>query len=158
MTHTNRKKQRRKPEPPPPPASSEAARKRMKSVRQRDTTPEIALRSAIHRKGLRFRIDVSLIEGLRRRADVAFHSARVAVFVDGCFWHGCPIHGTWPKSNAEFWREKIERNRQRDADTDHRLEETGWLVIRVWEHEDPSEAAENICQVVRDRRVELAAR
>lgn len=158
MKHANHKQQSRKPEPPSPPASSEAARKRMKSVRQRDTTPEIALRSEIHRKGLRFRVDVSLIEGLRRRADVVFHSARVAVFVDGCFWHGCPIHGTWPKSNAEFWREKIERNRQRDADTDLRLERAGWLVIRVWEHEDPSKAAENICRIVRDRRAELKAR
>ncbi len=137
-----------------PPPSSEAARRRMLAARQRDTAPEMALRSAIHRRGLRYRVDVSPIEGLGRRADVVFRPTRVAVFVDGCFWHGCPIHGTWPKANAEFWREKIERNRQRDADTDRRLAEVGWKVIRVWEHEDPEEAAEKICEVVRKRRLE----
>ena len=144
--------------PKNPTPSSKAARNRMKAAKQRDTAPEMALRSAIHRRGLRYRVDANLIEGLRRRADVVFRPIKVAVFVDGCFWHGCPVHGTWPKANAEFWREKIEGNRKRDADTNHRLTKAGWLVIRVWEHEDPEEAAEKICEIVRKRRGEPASR
>ena len=138
-----------------PPPSSQAARKRMQAARQRDTAAEIALRSALHRMGLRFRVNVNLIAGLRRRADVVFSSARVAVYVDGCFWHGCPIHGTWPKANAEFWRAKIETNRQRDADTNRRLTEAGWMVIRVWEHEDPQEAAKMISELIKKRCANL---
>jgi DNA mismatch endonuclease, patch repair protein len=76
----------------------------------------------------------------------------VAVFVDGCFWHGCPEHATWPRSNAAFWREKIETNCRRDRDTDARLQEYGWMAIRVWEHEDPEEVAARIEQAVRSRR------
>ena len=82
-----------------------------------------------------------------------FAPARVAVFVDGCFWHGCPEHATWPKKNALWWREKIEGNRIRDADTDARLAAAGWLSVRVWAHEKPAEAAERVAGVVRDRRV-----
>jgi DNA mismatch endonuclease (patch repair protein) len=81
-----------------------------------------------------------------------FGPARVAVFVDGCFWHGCPSHATWPKNNAEFWREKIETNRLRDRDTDRRLSVAGWLVVRVWEHEDIDTAADRLERIVRDRR------
>lgn len=76
--------------------------------------------------------------GIRRRADILFTKARVAVFVDGCFWHKCPVHGTEPKANAEWWRAKLQRNVERDRDTDRRLEEAGWTVIRLWEHEDPA--------------------
>lgn len=139
-----------------PPPSSKAARNRMKAAKQRDTAPEMALRSELHRRGLRYRVDVSPLKGLRRRADVVFRPVKVAVYVDGCFWHGCPIHGTWPKANAEFWREKIERNRERDTDTDRRLAEVGWKVIRVWEHEDPEEAAQAIEAIVNQRRADLA--
>jgi DNA mismatch endonuclease (patch repair protein) len=124
----------------------------MRATGRRDTAPEVALRSELHRLGLRYRVDKSPIRGVRRRADVVFGSARVAVFVDGCFWHGCPVHGTWPKRNATFWRDKIETNRLRDVDTDRRLEEVGWLSIRVWEHEDPAEAAARIAATVRARR------
>ena len=81
-----------------------------------------------------------------------FGPARVAVFVDGCFWHGCPVHATWPKNNAEFWREKIETNRLRDRDTDRRLVAAGWEVVRMWEHEDIEEAADRLERIVRDRR------
>jgi DNA mismatch endonuclease (patch repair protein) len=88
---------------------------------------------------------------------VVFRPVKVAVFVDGCFWHGCPIHGTWPKANAEFWRQKIERNKERDADTDRRLADAGWLVVRVWEHEDPEEAAQRIYEVIQTRRSELVS-
>jgi DNA mismatch endonuclease (patch repair protein) len=120
----------------------------MKSLRQRDTAAEIVLRSLLHRRGLRFRVHHPL-PNLRRRADIAFPRLRLAVFVDGCFWHGCPEHGTWPKQNADWWREKIESNRRRDADTDARLEEQGWHVVRVWEHEDPETAARQIERLTR---------
>jgi DNA mismatch endonuclease (patch repair protein) len=120
----------------------------MKSQRQRDTAAEKALRSLLHRRGLRFRVHYRL-PGLRRQADIAFPRARIAVFVDGCFWHGCPDHGTWPKENAVWWREKIEANQRRDADTDARLMEKGWSVIRVWEHERPDAVAPVIAARVR---------
>ncbi|HXK33376.1 MAG TPA: very short patch repair endonuclease [Dehalococcoidia bacterium] len=119
----------------------------MKAQRQRDTHPEVALRSLLHRRGLRFRVHYAL-PGLRRRADVAFPRLRIAVFVDGCFWHGCPAHGTSPKQNAGWWRAKIETNRRRDADTDLQLAERGWTSIRVWEHEQVAEAAERVARVV----------
>ena len=87
-----------------------------------------------------------------------FPGIKVAVFVDGCFWHGCPVHGTWPKANADFWREKIETNRARDADTDRRLRENGWLVIRVWEHEPPDDVVERIVRAVEERRKRFTKR
>jgi len=135
-----------------PPPSSKAAYNRMKAAKQRDTAPEMALRSALHRRGLRYRVGVNPLKGIRRRADVVFRPVKVAVFVNGCFWHGCPIHGTWPKANAEFWREKIERNKERDAETDRQLEAADWKVIRIWEHEDPEEAADRIFRIVEERR------
>jgi len=123
----------------------------MKRARRRDTRPEIELRSALHRLGLRFRVDRAALPGLRRRADVLFPRARVAVFTDGCFWHSCPEHGTWPKANAEWWRRKLEANRARDADTDARLREAGWEVVRLWEHEDMAAAARAVAQRVQAR-------
>ncbi len=124
----------------------------MKAAKGQDTKPERLLRSHLHRLGLRFRLHQPVLERLRRRADIVFRVARVVVFIDGCFWHGCPIHGTWPKENAEFWRKKIHDNRRRDADTNLRLAEAGWLVIRVWEHEEPRAAARKIAAIVRSRR------
>jgi DNA mismatch endonuclease (patch repair protein) len=120
----------------------------MRSQRQRDTKGELKLRSLLHRRGLRFRVH-ALLPGLRRRSDIVFTRARVVVFVDGCFWHGCPQHGTWPKENADWWREKIEANKRRDRDTDARLTAAGWTVIRVWEHEDLTQAADQIVEIVR---------
>ncbi len=120
----------------------------MQRQRRKDTAPELTLRSLLHRGGLRFRVDYSL-PGTRRRADIVFPWVQVAVFVDGCFWHGCSEHGSWPKANAEWWREKIETNQHRDRDTEARLAAAGWSVIRVWEHEDPAVAAERIAEVVR---------
>lgn len=131
-----------------PSPSSEAALKRMKAAKPRDTVPELAIRSALHKKGLRYRIDVKPLKELNRRADIVFRPTKVAVFVDGCFWHGCPTHGTKAKANAEFWRLKIERNQERDVDTNKQLEKAGWIVIRVWEHEDPIEASEKIYEVI----------
>jgi DNA mismatch endonuclease, patch repair protein len=123
----------------------------MQTTRRRDTEPERTLRSMLHRRGLRFRVDHKL-PGLRRRADIVFPRVRVAVFVDGCFWHGCPEHGTWPKANAAWWREKIEANQDRDEDTNRRLRELGWEVIRVWEHEDPAAATRRIERALREAR------
>lgn len=137
---------RRVPEPLSP-----AVGARMSRTRGRDTAPELTLRSLLHARGLRFRVDLAPLPGFRRRADVVFTRARVAVFVDGCFFHGCPQHATWPTHNAEFWRNKIETNRRRDRDTDRRFADDGWVVVRVWEHEDPARAAEEIEEVVRRR-------
>lgn len=133
------------------PSSPEASR-RMARVRQRGTDVEIELRRALHALGLRYRLQVPLSRKPRRVADIVFVGARVVVFVDGCFWHGCPLHATWPKENAGFWRAKIEANRARDADTTRRLRELGWEVIRVWSHEDPVEAARLIFDRVLERK------
>jgi DNA mismatch endonuclease (patch repair protein) len=122
----------------------------MRLARRRDTAPEVAIRRALHARGLRFRVDFPVLR--RTRADICFPRQRIAVYVDGCFWHGCPIHGTWPANNAEWWREKIERNRQRDAQTGQTLEEAGWTVMRFWEHEDPEIAAAAISALVSDRK------
>jgi DNA mismatch endonuclease (patch repair protein) len=120
----------------------------MRAQRERDTGIERAIRSLLHARGLRFRVHRRLLAGSRREVDVVFPGARVAVFVDGCFWHGCPEHGTWPRNNADFWRRKIEANVRRDADTNTRLAADGWTVLRVWEHEAPAEAASRIAAAV----------
>jgi len=135
-----------------PPPSSEAARSRMKAVRQTGTAAELALRKALDAYGLSYEVDAQPLPDLRRRADILFREEKVAVFVDGCFWHGCPIHGTQAKSNAEFWAEKIEHNKERDRDTDRRLAAAGWAVVRVWEHEDTIGMAENIWDLLQEQR------
>jgi DNA mismatch endonuclease (patch repair protein) len=135
-----------------PAPSSEAALKRMKAAKPRDTAPEKALRSVLHKKGLRFRVDQKPIDELNRKADIVFRSAKVAVFVDGCFWHGCPIHGTQAKANAEFWQNKIRQNQLRDLDTNDKLKKAGWEVVRVWEHEDPDKASERIYGLVKKHK------
>jgi DNA mismatch endonuclease (patch repair protein) len=124
----------------------------MARVGTRDTSAELKLRRALHANGLRFRVDRPVLADRRRRVDIVFGPARVAVFVDGCFWHGCPEHETQPKSNASFWREKLEANRQRDRDTDERLCNAGWAVVRVWEHEDADAAADRIQRLVHERQ------
>ncbi|MFE5709723.1 very short patch repair endonuclease [Streptomyces sp. NPDC056501] len=125
---------------------------RMSRQRSRDTDTEMALRRLLHASGLRYRVHRRPLKGVRREADIVFGPTKVAVFVDGCYWHGCPEHATWPKRNAEFWREKIEKNRARDANTDARLKEAGWLSVRVWEHESPDAAAARVAAVVAERR------
>jgi len=132
-------------------ASSPAVRAVMKSNRGRDTKPELALRSATHRLGLRYRVDIAPLQNLRRRADLVFSKAKVAVFLDGCYWHGCPDHHRPAQRNREFWSEKIAKNRERDRNTDETLAAADWLVIRVWEHEEPAEAANRIARAVRER-------
>lgn len=133
------------------PSSPEASR-RMARVRQRGTDIEIELRKALYALGLRYRLQVPLLSKPRRVADIAFPGPRVAVFVDGCFWHGCPLHATWPKENAEFWRAKIKANRVRDTDTDRRLSKLGWKVVRIWAHESPSDAARHVSKIVKTRK------
>jgi DNA mismatch endonuclease (patch repair protein) len=124
----------------------------MRRAKRRDTAPELALRRELHRRGLRYRVDRPLPGMQRRRADIWFGPARVAVFVDGCFWHGCPEHSTVPKANRQWWIEKIGANVARDRDTDDRLGQLGVLVLRFWEHEDPSAAADAVEVAVGVRR------
>lgn len=131
-----------------PTASSDAALRRMRQQRRRDTAPEMALRRRLHALGFRYRVDAPL-PMMRRRADLLFSSARVAVFVDGCFWHCCPEHGTQPVSNASWWAVKLVANVDRDRDTDRCLASLGWTVVRVWEHEPPAAAAERVAEALR---------
>lgn len=123
----------------------------MRRAARRDTAPEMALRRELHRRGLRYRVDHPLPGRPRRRADVYFGPSRVAVFVDGCFWHGCPQHSTVPKANRQWWIDKIDTNRQRDRDTDEYLRSIGWHSMRFWEHDDPVEAAASVALVIRPR-------
>src|SRR5438128_1103917 len=120
-----------------PTASSPQALARMKRQARRDTKPEIALRKALFAGGLRYRVDYKPLPGMRQRADVVFTRAKVAVFVHGCFWHACPVHGTQPKANAAWWADKLAANVTRDAQTHQRLEDAGWDVVTLWEHDDP---------------------
>jgi DNA mismatch endonuclease, patch repair protein len=121
----------------------------MQRQARRDTAAELAIRREVWRRGLRYRVDLPPIPGLRRRADLVFSKARVAVYVDGCFWHRCPVHATSPKANSEWWRDKLDANVKRDRDTDRRLTEAGWTVIRIWEHEDAFAAAGRVEAAVR---------
>lgn len=129
--------------------TDEATRRRMSRQRSYDTDPERALRSRLHGLGLRYRLHRRPVAGLRRQADIVFTRVRVAVFVDGCFWHQCPEHATHPKANSAWWAAKLAANVARDADTDRRLAEAGWQVVRVWEHEDVEAAAARVAAVVR---------
>ena len=133
------------------PSSTETSL-RMAKVRQHGTEPELALRRELYRGGLRYRVNLPVLEKPRRVADVAFPGLKIAVFVDGCFWHGCPMHATWPKQNAVFWRQKIEANRLRDAETNTKLREGGWTVLRIWEHEAPVEASRHVIELVNGAR------
>ncbi|MDP1795475.1 MAG: DNA mismatch endonuclease Vsr [Acidimicrobiales bacterium] len=131
-----------------PTASSETIRKRMASTKQRDTKPELALRAALHRMGLRYAVDRP-VNGSRQRADIVFTKQRIAVYVDGCFWHACPEHGTLPKQNRDWWKAKFAANRERDATTTAALIDEGWRVIRFWEHDDVAAAAHRVAALVR---------
>lgn len=138
---------------PSRPAPVDAATKaRMSRQRRTGTAPELALRRELHRAGLRYYVDRPPIKGQRRRADVVFPRQRVAVYVDGCFWHRCPEHATDPKNNAQWWADKLAGNVARDRATDAILAEAGWRVVRVWEHEDPRAAAEQIVALIRENQ------
>ncbi|MGM1018269.1 MAG: very short patch repair endonuclease [Actinomycetota bacterium] len=128
-------------------ASNEASRRSMRGNRRRDTKPELAVRRLIHAAGLRYRVDFAPIGG-RSRADIVFTRARVAIYIDGCFWHGCPIHATYPKRNSDYWLPKLQRNVERDRESDARLQRAGWTVLRFWEHEASEEVAAVIVATV----------
>lgn len=131
-------------------ASSDATRRSMLGNRRRDTSPELAVRRLLHAAGLRYRVDYPLPFDRRRRADIVFTKRKVAVFLDGCFWHSCPQHGTRPQTNSDYWAPKLERNRLRDVDTTQRLTDEGWTVLRFWEHEDVDAVVETVIATVRD--------
>lgn len=131
------------------PAVAPATRRTMQANRGRDTGPEVALRSILHARGLRFRVNQPLPFDRRRRADLTFPRVALYVFLDGCFWHGCPEHYVEPKTRVDFWRNKIRQNQQRDIDTVTRLEGLGARVMRVWEHTDPQTAADEVEAVYR---------
>ncbi|WEV78609.1 DNA mismatch endonuclease Vsr [Janibacter cremeus] len=135
---------------PPPRRRPDAVVSRRFSRQAREgTAPEVRIRQHLHARGLRFRIQ-HRISGLpRRRVDLAFTRVKLAVLVDGCFWHSCPVHGTTPKSNRDWWLWKLSINEQRDRDTDRRLADLGWTVLRLWEHVPPSDAADLIEETYR---------
>ncbi len=130
--------------PPHPGASSAAISLRMSRARRRDTAPEIALRKLLHAHGLRYRVAYPVPGQRRRTIDIAFTRQKLAVFVDGCFWHGCPEHGTAPRANSEWWRRKLEANHARDVDTDEMLRDRGWTVVRIREHENAATAVAKV--------------
>ena len=120
----------------------------MRRMPTKNSTPEIKLRRSLYAIGLRYRLHRKELPG---KPDIALGPSKVAVFVDGCYWHNCPEHGTIPKNNSEWWKEKFQRNRERDSRNDALLREMGWLPIHVWEHEDPDEAACKIGGIVKNR-------
>ncbi|WP_443062521.1 very short patch repair endonuclease [Streptomyces sp. NBC_00457] len=133
-------------------ASSAARRRNMQAIRSRDTKPEWLIRRLVHAQGLRYRVSARPIPDLRRTADLVFRPAKVAVFIDGCYWHGCPEHYVPPRTNSGYWSEKVLRNVKRDRDTDQRLSDAGWLVLRFWEHEQSEACADKIAATVLARR------
>ncbi|MEU0883095.1 very short patch repair endonuclease [Lentzea sp. NPDC005914] len=129
-------------------ASSHEVRASMRGNKSRDTGPEVKLRSLLHARGLRYRVSARPLPSLRRTADIVFPKARVAVFVDGCYWHGCSEHYRPSSTNSEFWWKKIAGNRERDAETNQLLSEAGWTVVRAWEHEEPERVADRVANAV----------
>lgn len=139
--------------PAHPGSSGDVVSRRMSTLKRRDNASEMAVRRVLHAAGYRYRVAYP-VPGMRRRTiDIAFRRARVALFVDGCFWHGCPDHGTRPRSNEGWWTTKLAANRARDADTTAHLERLGWTVLRVWEHQPPEQAFDEVA-----RHVPLPAR
>jgi DNA mismatch endonuclease (patch repair protein) len=122
----------------------------MSRMPRASTAPELMLRRELHRRGVRFRVNLKELPG---RPDIAFTRARIAVFVDGCFWHRCPEHGTLPKNNREWWLAKLDRNVERDREKDTLLREAGWTVVHLWEHEDPIAAADRVERLWRSSRI-----
>lgn len=127
----------------------------MQKMPRSSSGPEMLIRRELHRRGLRFRVNHPRLPG---RPDIAFTGARIAVFVDGCFWHACPEHGVLPKNNRDWWRSKLDRNVARDGEKDAQLAEMGWITLHVWEHESPVDAADTIEQMWRSKRPSTARR
>ena len=129
---------------------------KMSTLARRDTKPELLLRSELHRRGLRYRVQIKVPGNNRRTIDIAFTRVRLAVYVDGCFWHGCPDHHVQPRANSDWWRWKIERNQARDRDTDRELSSRGWEVVRIWEHVEPGRGADLVEKAYRRRTADLS--
>jgi DNA mismatch endonuclease (patch repair protein) len=136
---------------------NESIRRSMQGNRSRDTAPELKVRKLLHAAGFRYRVSARPIPTLKRTADILFTRAKVAVFIDGCFWHACPDHYVEPKSHVDYWRPKIERNMSRDLDTTAQLKKAGWTVLRFWSHELPPVVAETVADSVTAARVALYA-
>jgi DNA mismatch endonuclease (patch repair protein) len=135
-----------------PHPSTPAASAVMRGNRKRDTTPELAVRKLLHKRGLRYRVNHRVTAGnIAVRPDIVFTRRRVAVFIDGCFWHGCPAHGTSPKVNTGYWAPKLERNKLRDIVVSEALTLNGWSVVRIWEHTDPLTAVDMILEAITQR-------
>ncbi|MGF1342297.1 very short patch repair endonuclease [Streptomyces flavovirens] len=128
--------------------SSPSVSARMSRQARRDTAPEVAVRKLLHASGYRYRLNERVPHMSRRTIDIAFTRSKVAVFLDGCFWHGCPDHATQPKANAEWWRQKLDRNMARDAETTAHLVAEGWTVLRFWEHQSPAQVADVVAEAV----------
>jgi DNA mismatch endonuclease (patch repair protein) len=125
---------------------------RMSRQGSRNTAPEVAVRRLLHASGLRYRVNVPVPGMPRRSIDIVFPKSRIAIFLDGCFWHGCPQHATHPKANAEWWRAKLDKNMARDVETTEHLAAEGWTVLRFWEHESVADVAGRITEVVESKR------
>ncbi|MEX1656728.1 very short patch repair endonuclease [Streptomyces pseudovenezuelae] len=136
-------------------ASSPAVSARMSRQASRNTQPELTVRRLLHAEGLRYRVHYPVPGMPRRSMDIAFSRLRIAVFLDGCYWHGCPQHATRPRANAEWWRSKLERNIARDLETTDHLTAAGWTVLRFWEHEPAADVAHRIEATVQSRRSAL---
>lgn len=130
----------------------------MQAIRSRDTKPERLIRRLLHAQGLRYRVAAKPLPELRRTADIVFRPTKVAVFIDGCYWHGCPEHYVPPKTNEGYWSDKVAGNMARDRDTNRLLTEAGWTVLRFWEHESPDECASAVLRIVLERREALLQR
>ncbi|MGA5731761.1 very short patch repair endonuclease [Streptomyces seoulensis] len=128
----------------------------MQAIRSRDTKPEWLIRRLVHASGLRYRVAARPLPDLRRTADMVFRPAKVAVFIDGCYWHGCPEHYVPPRTNQGYWSDKVLRNTERDRDTDQRLMQAGWLVLRFWEHEPAEDCSRKVVELVARRRARIA--
>lgn len=133
---------------------SAAVSEAMRRMPEQSTGPEVTVRRALFRLGLRYRIQYPVPGNKRRSIDIAFPGCKIAVFIDGCFWHGCSEHRTIPKNNHDWWKNKITGNRTRDHDTDERLEEAGWLVLRYWEHDSVEQITSDVFEAVRTRRTD----
>lgn len=135
-----------------PSASSASVRSRMSRQKRRDTQPELLVRQILHARGIRYRVNATPEPGLRGKADIVWRGLRLAVYIDGCFWHGCPEHATRPKANEAWWAEKLDGNIERDRRTDRELMCRGWTVLRFWEHEQPATVADAICATLAEMR------
>jgi DNA mismatch endonuclease (patch repair protein) len=136
-------------------ATNARARNVMRANRGRDTKPELAVRRILHSRGLRYRVNRRPVNSVSRTSDIVFASTRVTVFIDGCYWHGCPEHYVASKSNTDYWSSKIANNRSRDAETNVLLSNAGWLVLRFWSHEEPLVVADVITNAIYARRMTI---